>query len=104
LGVSWETGQLPSKSTDLQDLLRTDRTCEEVQEFPLGKGNCDIPQPIRLGVCRDLFERGGLVLGNQERVLVNLGLGPDLSRLWGGRGGHDSDQILERYWVGALKG
>ena len=86
-------GHLPSKCTNLQDLLRADGTCEEVQEFPLGRAYCDIPQRVRLAIFHDLVEH--FVPRDQERVVINIGLGPNLLRLWEG---HDSNRFLERWW------
>ena len=81
----------PSKSTDFQDLLRTDRKRDEVQEFSLGSRDGDVSQTVRLAIFHDLVEH--LVFGDQERVVVKFGPGPDLLRFWGG---HDGDRFRRR--------
>ena len=49
--------------------------------FPRVGGDDNVHQTVRLAIYRDLVEH--FALGNQERVVVKTGFGPDLLCLWG---------------------
>jgi hypothetical protein len=52
-----------------------------VQEFPLGGGDGDFKHIVSLAVFLDFTEN--FVIGKQERIVVDVGSGPDLLNLWG---------------------
>ena len=83
----------PSKRTEFQDLLCTDRAGKEMQELPLSRGNGDLSQAILFAIRHNPVTH--FVLGDQERVVIDLGFSPDLPRLWRR---HVSDSFLERHW------
>ena len=62
-----------------------------MQELSLGRSHGDVHQTVRAIVLHDFLEH--FVLGHQERLVVNVGPGPDLLGLWGC---HGDDGFIER--------
>ena len=52
-----------------------------MQELPLSSGNRHVSQAVLFAIRHNLLE--GFVLGDQERIVVDVGFSPDLLQLWG---------------------
>lgn len=87
------TRYLRSKGTDFQDALRAERTDEEVQEYSLGRANCNIPETLLLAVRPDFVE--DVVLGGQVRGEEILSPSENALEFWGS---HDDDGFLGVCW------
>lgn len=84
---------LRSKGTDFQDALRAERTDEQVQEYSLGRADCNVPETLLLAVRPDFVEN--VVLRGQVRGEEILGPSKDGLEFWGS---HDDGGFLGMCW------